>query len=211
MAASPADGRLKTAGSGPGSLAPRYALLPKQTSESTEMEKALCRVKLLKLHGSANWALCQNCGIINVLPFGPASVAHSHPTCVCGEVMDGRLIVPPAWNKEEYLPLLKPVWQSAAKALGEAQRVWLLGYSMPESDKFFEYLLALSLHQNKHLDEVVIVNSDGVHIEKFVKLFRMLDEKKKIKANRKGIRDYVKDGSFQRDLKQTYKKFEFAW
>lgn len=212
LAESPADGRLAVAGSKPGSLAPLYDLPSQLVKEPAEFKGiSVCRVRLLKLHGSANWAFCQTCERVKVLPLGSASVMPEGPGCECGKAMDARLIVPPAWNKGVYLNLLKPVWQSAAKALEEAQRIWILGYSMPESDKFFQYLLALSLRKNKYLDKVVIVNYLPEHIQRFVTLFKALDEKKRIATKQDTIFQYFDGGSFQRDLHQIFRKAEFAW
>jgi hypothetical protein len=45
-------------------------------------------------------------------------------------------------------------------AVGEAHQIVLIGYSLPASDTFFQYLLGLGLQGNARLGRVVIVNPD---------------------------------------------------
>jgi hypothetical protein len=211
IAVSPTDMRISVGRQlTPGSLAPLYDLPTDKFDEPSENQKAVCRIKLLKLHGSANWNWCQSCQRIRVLSFDSSSVTRTSPSCSCGKQMS-RLIVPPAWNKEEYLPLLRSVWQSAFRALSEAQRIWIIGYSMPASDKFFQYLLALSQRRNKHLDQVVIVNSNGEDADRIADLFRAQHERKKVLTQRETILNYMGGQRFQRQLGQFYSKTDFAW
>ena len=53
------------------------------------------------------------------------------------------LIVPPTWNKTDYQGALRSVWARAAQELGEAREIFVVGYSLPETDKFFKYLFGL--------------------------------------------------------------------
>jgi len=196
----------------PWSLAPLYDLPSELSAEPAEFEKnAVCRIRLLKLHGSANWALCQRCKKIKVLNSGSTSVTQKSLQCSCGELMDTRLIVPPAWNKEEYLPLLRSVWKSASDALAEAQRIWIIGYSLPAADKFFQYLLALSLHKNKTLDQIVIVNSNPQDCQRIAGLFKHHQERNRIMTQQGSISLFMQSQGFQRTLHQFYANPEFAW
>ena len=51
--------------------------------------------------------------------------------------------MPPTWNKSEYHKALSSVWGRAAKELGEAENIFIFGYSMPPTDVFFNHLYAL--------------------------------------------------------------------
>ena len=197
----------------PWSLAPLYHLPDDLVVEPEEFEKnAVCRIRLLKLHGSANWALCQRCKKIRVLNSDSTSVTQKSLQCSCGELLDARLIVPPAWNKEEYLPLLRSVWKSASDALAGAQRIWIIGYSLPAADKFFQYLLALSLHRNTTLDEIVIVNRNPQDCERISGLFKYHQERKRIMTQQDTISSFMQGGQgFQRALHQFFSKNDFAW
>lgn len=121
----------------------------------------------MKLHGSLNWARCQ-CGTI--VPWQLQEYLEKHPeqnplgwptdnkpSTICLElgsriaefahcdkpVSPEPMIVPPVWNKTHYHHTLAAVWRHAAQHLSEAQNIFVIGYSLPESDQFFRYLYAL--------------------------------------------------------------------
>jgi hypothetical protein len=53
---------------------------------------------------------------------------------------------------------MQPVWQKAVDALKTATRICVIGYSMPETDAFFKFLLALGLAENDRLYKLVVVD-----------------------------------------------------
>ncbi|MCK8824682.1 SIR2 family protein [Fuchsiella alkaliacetigena] len=113
-------------------------------------------VKILKLHGSINWAHCLKCD--DIIPANISFNKHTlgsdyFLTCnsekICkvnhkhDEINEVPLIVPPTWNKTSYHGKLTNVWHQAAKELGDAKNIYVFGYSLPKSDSFFRYLFAL--------------------------------------------------------------------
>jgi NAD-dependent SIR2 family protein deacetylase len=197
-------------------IAPLYDLPSAQVAENAADASGVCRVRLLKLHGSANWAICSNCrNRIYVLRPNEASVVRlpNTPRCeTCNEPLEGRLVVPPTWNKEEYRSLLSSVWQSAARELASAQRIIIIGYSMPLIDKFFQYLLALSLADNHLLDEVVVVNKNQQEGQRIAKFFRGLYERERAHSDQAGEFFYwVTRKNFQNGLHQIFPSASPAW
>ncbi len=53
---------------------------------------------------------------------------------------------------------MRPVWNQAVSALKAAKRICVIGYSMPETDTFFKFLLALGLAENHQLYRFVLVD-----------------------------------------------------
>jgi hypothetical protein len=53
------------------------------------------------------------------------------------------LLVPPSWNKLDYGRHLAPIWKRAAEELSNAENIFVIGYSLPETDAFFRHLYAL--------------------------------------------------------------------
>lgn len=119
-------------------------------------------IKLLKLHGSLNWARCPECCKVTawrmdkffsnrnwtiweetkdvILNIASQIKQYKH----CGEVpAEEPYVVPPIWNKTEYHEHLKPVWQAATNELHEAENIIICGYSLPLTDQFFRFLYAL--------------------------------------------------------------------
>lgn len=102
-------------------------------------------IKILKLHGSVNWA-----------DDGAKIAIH-------GTYEDVRrkrkapMLLPPTWQKNMGHPLLV-VWSQAVLALRMATNVVVIGYSMPPADQHFKYLLAAGLQGNISLRRILFVN-----------------------------------------------------
>ena len=143
--------------------------------------------KLLKLHGSFNWAKYKKNDEGGVIPISikrfvneycplreepiilradsPVSEriryintfqidigskinrlkANYYPGIEANLLDDFPLIVPPTWSKTEYHTILKNVWSQAANEISGAKYIIVIGYSLPPSDLFFQYLLALGM------------------------------------------------------------------
>jgi len=117
-------------------------------------------VPLLKLHGSTNWAVCE-CNQIHVL--GQKATAdpeafRSRRCCRCQRTGLRLLLVPPSWDKSEYSGIMRPVWSKAVNAIKSATRICVIGYSMPETDAFFKFLLALGLAENDRQYKLIVVD-----------------------------------------------------
>ena len=137
---------------------------------------------LLKLHGSVNWYRCEACdsAIVTLrptpfsspsnevrrseyIPFGIAGQNMISGTC-SGCKRTGTLIpeiVAPTWSKSISNGSLASVWRRAVQSLREAFQLVVIGYSMPPTDTFFQYLLTLGLKDNPSLHRVIVVNPDG--------------------------------------------------
>jgi NAD-dependent SIR2 family protein deacetylase len=196
-------------------LLPLYDLSSEVIGEEPPGQSGKMQVRLLKLHGSANWAICPACrNRIYILRCSEASVVRTSdvPVCRgCGRQATTRLIVPPTWNKEEYRTLLNNVWKSAANEVAAAQRLVIIGYSMPETDKFFQYLLALSLQNNHFLDQVVVVNNQREHGDKIAKLFKRHYERNKALHAPDPFERWVRNRQFLNQLGQVFPSSEPAW
>lgn len=156
------------------------------------------KVPLLKLHGSLNWSRCKKClavlslSIPDWLPrikvgeFFGYDVRENHNRVglnvtgklatlkhdECGAKVEPEpFIVPPTWNKTEYRQRIAPVWQQAARELSEARNIFIIGYSLPETDQFFRHLLALSLSGGPAIRKLVFLSPDNTaysRLERFL-------------------------------------------
>jgi hypothetical protein len=138
------------------------------------------KVPLLKLHGSLNWAACNECGLIRPLTFEQifrlegnrrfrdgnvgfplrASRCLSNLGAHCSKSPIDRdpALVPPSWNKTQYQQQFKQIWRHAAKELSEADDIRVIGYSLPQSDAFFRDLLALGLAGTTRLKSFSVID-----------------------------------------------------
>lgn len=69
-------------------------------------------------------------------------------------------LVPPTWNKGQQYNAVSAVWANAAAELGEAENIFVIGYSLPESDSFFRYLYALGAVGQNPLRRFWVFNPD---------------------------------------------------
>lgn len=138
-------------------------------------------IPLLKLHGSMNWGYDLSTHKIVVVPISEIIENYGIPnlggrrTCTVevGKKMNayfvnklGRqispvpVIVPPTWNKVDHYKELTSIWANAATELGEAEYIFIIGYSMPETDAFFRYLYALGSVGDNPLKKITVLNPD---------------------------------------------------
>jgi len=139
-------------------------------------------VPLLKLHGSLNWATEKGGQTIRPLhlesyfrhyqyngfgeersstrvPIGSQLVEY-FTRFASTDVETEPVIVPPTWNKADYHSALSDVWAAAAKHLSEAEQIFILGYSLPETDSFFRHLYALGCVGSAPLRRIAVFNPD---------------------------------------------------
>jgi hypothetical protein len=139
-------------------FAPNYHL-PQQAKDTRDAGDSQPSVDVLKLHGSTNWAFCQGCQGISVLEGKLTEDPQRLRNLRCCEKVAGEfLLVPPSWDKTEYREIIKSVWSRAVEELKAATRICVIGYSMPEVDAFFRYLLTLALAKNDHLYKLIVVD-----------------------------------------------------
>jgi hypothetical protein len=153
---------------------------PKETDVKREMMKYNnASIDLLKLHGSLNWALCDECKGISAWTFPEFFKSfnwgmHINTDQVRLEIADklskrthcdlpmvsGPLIVPPTWNKGRFHKQLASVWRTAASHLAEAENIFVIGYSLPSTDEFFRYFYALGSVGESILNTFCVVDKD---------------------------------------------------
>ena len=176
------------------------------------------KYRLLKLHGSTNWATCECTQdpkeYLQVIPASPIPEGHVSPgspkdgdrvhfkmvtnvlsSAVCKYCQQrGKLtpfMIPPTWSKIVENTALAHVWASAAEAISSAHQIIVIGYSMPQTDTFFQYLLTLGLKNNSRLHRIVIVNSDDS--EEFKDRYRKVFSRS---LHDRGRLNFISDTSF---------------
>ena len=138
---------------------------------------------LLKLHGSINWGLTSQDRIaawpVSNVAFNRAFLSDMKYVIFDlgsklgaanfqGEHLKGPpIIVPPSWNKNSYHGQLSQVWAQAARAFGEAQNIFVVGYSLPVTDSFFHYLYALGSESSTRVKNFVVINPDRTSEQRF--------------------------------------------
>lgn len=145
-------------------------------------------IQVLKPHGSLNWFLaykdaddfdranppdpvelwCNAEQMIrtdyeNLDYFGQGSDCN-HPTFVVRP-----LIVPPVFDKAKYWAnILAPIWTAFGRAVSEADRLVICGYSLPDADVKAQCVIAGALAANKHLKRLDVIDTNPSVCNRFV-------------------------------------------
>jgi len=111
----------------------------------------------LKLHGSIDWVWCDRGGCKNAGRVFPMVKYGTRPACgYCFEKMQW-LIVPPTLNKRLLeTPIVRRLWNVAARELAQAEVLVVWGYSLPPTDFFSAWLLRTISPQR--LAQVILIN-----------------------------------------------------
>lgn len=147
---------------------------------------------LIKMHGSVNWFRSgQETNVdasIRAHPWGPddrgslevgywdfrTNDRRPRPLSWDGEVLatNDSLLMLPTVLKPESDPLIKHQWMLAADAISNADQVWFIGYSFPESDSYMRYFLATCMAKNTRIRQIAIINPDrSVYFDKAMNVF----------------------------------------
>ena len=158
-----------------GGLGPSYII--------SEPGDAEILIPLMKLHGSLNWATDSATNEIIPIHFRdyfrhfhlPPGASRSGSVMIPigsqlqeffsknggPSVNREPVIVPPSWNKGDYHVALSDVWSAAADHLSEAEYIFIIGYSLPDTDSFFRHLYALGSVGLSPLRRIDVFNPDS--------------------------------------------------
>ena len=101
-------------------------------------------VRILKPHGSLNWRRRNN-EILLV-----SDEYASHPA-------EELVIVPPLWQKSFDAEPFQTIWQETRRTLSSVKALFVIGYSLPETDVYTQATLRMDVQQ---LDFLCVVNPD---------------------------------------------------
>lgn len=149
-------------------------------------------IPLIKLNGSLDWGICENCGQLHLYYPSMHRTFYEEKVCAnekCGGIVTPFIVVPHEKNGEK----INDLWNVAKDHLMEAHRVTIIGYSFPEYDQRVRKLFQESLNANVRLEVVDIPGEHGIAYfeEKYRKLFP--DIKQPIEVTIKGFSGYLNE------------------
>jgi len=172
-------------------------------------------IKLLNLHGSPIWLICQKCKKIFSPPTYDKDKRYEKdalpvinndqvPCPLCNKpkrTMFPILIMPTYLKIIQNVHLLD-VWQNAAMELQEAGNIYFIGYSLPEADYLIRYLFVSNIKKTAKI--FVSTQEDSVSKTKnnYRKLFGSRIRKKSLLVGDgrevvNGLCDQIKDGEIK--------------
>lgn len=121
--------------------------------------------------------------------------------------IDGE-IIPPTWNKGLNSAML-PDWKVAYKVLSEANRIRILGYSLPPTDTYFRYLLRATIIDAPNFKQIdVICKDDDGSVKKSYEFVRLKYPKYRFMSAK--IEDYLEEINTNRMENYHEKRFSFS-
>jgi hypothetical protein len=120
-------------------------------------------VLLLKLHGSLDWVCCPKGHLFfkdNLVDLPPRS---SCPSCNPREFSPLQIpIIPPTFLKKELMEdsFINKLYDIAFKCFKSAERIYLCGYSIPEADMDFKYLIKRVESETGAFPDIYLCNSE---------------------------------------------------
>jgi NAD-dependent SIR2 family protein deacetylase len=123
--------------------------------------------RLMKMHGSFNWASCDSCQDLRefdliALKQNYSDDKQSYPViCICKNCGGLRrpLLVPPLSLKFMMFPNLIDIWKAARECIENADIVFVIGYSFAEADSYIAKMVSRAMAQNDK-QRLVVVNTD---------------------------------------------------
>lgn len=133
------------------------------TSKIGEHEKS--RVTLLKLHGSLGWVQYSNHQL----------KMKDRPYSVRKGFSDKISILAPGWNKPIDRNPYKDLWRQARLKLEACKSLFVLGYSLPDTDllarALFSEVVRLRKHRTEYLENLFLIDLSHEVKERLAKLF----------------------------------------
>ncbi len=121
-----------------------YGIAPRRMTSAAPWVDNTSETRVLKLHGSVNWAFPGS--------RGRRLTAYDSYQDVL-DIGKQPVLVPPTWRKE-FVSQLDDVWNGALRALETATRIVVIGFSIPPTDVHFRYLMSAGLMRNISLRTV---------------------------------------------------------
>src|SRR4030095_12783889 len=121
----------------------------------------------LKLHGSLNWLYCPRCDELDVTlqKSGAMKILNDPAAGRCrGAYCTSRyeaVLVGPSLEQRYENRILSDSWTLAEQALAKADRLVVIGYSLPEADYLIRALLARHFSRRSERVTVVDIGFDG--------------------------------------------------
>ena len=172
------------------------------------------KIYLLRPHGSINWLLCATCGKVfsRVSQQGkPLELVNGGKCYCCGMTTLEPYIIHPSNNRIYENKYIMQVWDKVEQLLFEADHWCFIGYSLPETDRYFTYLLTkiynfrkIKSIKNNKKPKISVVNTNR-SIQKYEHITDELVSRIKNPLQQDEMRKYFSSIYTERDV---FKRFE---
>ena len=172
------------------------------------------KINLLRPHGSINWVFCKSCGKVfsKISKQGnPLDLVGKKKCYNCGLSSVEPYIVHPTNNRIYENKYIMQIWTKVEDILQKADNWCFIGYSLPEADRYFSYILSKTYNLRKvkpnNLPKISVVNPNR-HINKYKNILEKLNNNT-FKQNSVlcEIKDYFVSIQKRRDIFKRYENY----
>ena len=170
------------------------------------------KINLLRPHGSINWVFCKSCGKVfsKISKQGnPLDLVGKKKCYNCGLSSVEPYIVHPTNNRIYENKYIMQIWSKVEDILQKADNWCFIGYSLPEADRYFSYILSKTYNLRKvksnNLPKISVVNPNRLINRHKNILEKLNDNTFKQNAVLCEIKDYFASIQKRRDI---FKRFE---
>ncbi len=145
---------------------------------------------ILKLHGSINWLWA------GASPSDPIYCSDKDPNNFVQSTLDLQyFIVPPTLDKSSFYNnnILKSIWSLAFMLLSLSEEIYIIGFSLPDSDMSIKYFFKEVVNKNKNLT-IYVINTDAS--DELKKRYKNVFPEKNLNF------DYCREHAFDRFVKE---------
>ncbi len=163
------------------------------------------KINLLRPHGSINWVFCKSCGKVfsKISRQGnPLDLVGRKKCYHCGLSSIEPYIVHPTNNRIYENKYIMQIWDKVETILQEADYWCFIGYSLPEADRYFSYILS----KTYNLRKVKFVKTKGLPKISVVNPNRYVNKHKSVLEKIKSCGN----GQFCSDIDEIEKYFNFV-
>jgi hypothetical protein len=148
-----------------------------------------------KLHGSLNWLKCESCGQYYINPYG-SIVSNAfrerlddNNTCVCSARLRlSNVLITPSFVRDIRDSNLLQIWKGALEAIRTADKLVIIGYSLPPEDLGIKSIFIRALNSRKKGSLAVDVVQMG---DSALGNYESLFGRKKFNYHNKGLAPYL--------------------
>ncbi len=147
-------------------------------------------LKILKLHGSLNWAICSGCNKIHLFWSHKYDDIFKEKCKNCDHSLDSILIAPTKYKELD--KNLEKLWDIAREKIIAADEIVIIGYAFNEYDKEAFKLFGESIKCNKKSPMLFIADPNACDIyKKITSNFSVKDENFSNRVFSQGFREYI--------------------
>lgn len=136
-------------------------------------------IKLMKLHGSMNWLMCNNCGRMitdykNNISLSSLTDKEDNIRCPYCDSLGRKYrlkssIITPTFLKDINNIHFKNIWHNAYLDLCEAKEIIFIGYSFPDADFELRYILKKAVKNDAKITVVLHESDDFEYYKDYIK------------------------------------------